>query len=97
MGAVNHKRAKNEAVGHPPYGLRLGDNGKQLVAEPTEAAVVELMRGWHSAGWSFRRITRELNERGITTKRGRAWSHPAVACVLRGVEQRLTLQHGKAS
>ncbi len=81
--ALAVKRANGERVGTIPYGFDLGEDGKTLVANEIEQAVLADIRTRRSQGWTLQRIANDLSERGIATKKGRArWSHQAVAGML---------------
>ena len=58
--------------GIPPYGYRL-DDGK-LAIEPAEARWVKQIFDWYlTKNMGVVAISRELNERGVTTRRGERW------------------------
>jgi site-specific DNA recombinase len=72
--------------GIPPYGYRAVDNpdgaGSTLEPDPAEAAVVREMAASVLGGTSVYRVTQDLNDRGILSKKGQAWSVQAVRQVL---------------
>lgn len=82
-GAQSHKRARGEAIGHAPYGSRIGPDGRTLIPDPAEVANLDAMRRWRAEGWSDRAIARELQSRGVPTKRGGPWTHPVVGKLLK--------------
>jgi len=87
--ARDHKRARGEAIGPPPFGSNVGPDGRTLEDNPAEAAVLAEIRQWHAEGWTFRAIARELNRLGVPTKRGaKGWSHPTVANLIRAAHRR---------
>jgi hypothetical protein len=61
------------AGGAPPYGYRA--EGRALVPDQTEIAVLVRMRQWAGNGLSRRAIAARLNAEGTPTKRGGLW-HP---------------------
>ena len=61
------------AGGAPPYGYRA--EGRALVPDPAESAVLARMRQWAGDGLSRRAIAGRLNAEGVPTKRGGRW-HP---------------------
>jgi DNA invertase Pin-like site-specific DNA recombinase len=77
-------RAKAERGGYvgggPPFGWRV--EGKQLVEVPAEQAVIARMRTLQAKGGSTRSIAVALNAEGLTSKRGKPWSHVRVWAVL---------------
>ncbi len=78
------KRVKAERGGYvgggPPFGYRA--EGRELVPDEKEQALIARMRAMHEAGDSTRAIAAQLNAEGITTKRGRPWSHVGAWAVL---------------
>jgi len=79
-----HKRSKGEAIGHAPYGQRLGPDGRTLIPDAAERATLAELRRWQAEGRTLRAMAAELDRRGVPTKRGaRAWSHKVVAKILR--------------
>lgn len=79
-----HKRAKCERIGQVPWGFTLDPDGRTLVANEEERALTALMRQWQAAGWSHRKIARELDRLGVPTKRGGpSWRHATVGSILR--------------
>jgi DNA invertase Pin-like site-specific DNA recombinase len=86
-GAMRHKKSKGERVGQVPYGSRLEPDGRTLVADAGELHALALIRQARSEGLSLRRIATLLTEHGIPTKNGgAAWSHTAVAEILKREE-----------
>ena len=87
--ALAVKRANGERVGTIPYGFDLDDDGKTLVANETEQAVLTEIREKRSQGWTLQRIASDLSDRDIATKKGRPrWSNQAVAYMLKHAECR---------
>lgn len=66
--------------GSPAFGQRSVDG--QLVADPAECQVIELIRRHHKAGKSLQKIADWLNAQGYTTKRGQPWQRISVKRVL---------------
>lgn len=65
--------------GPPPYGYRVSEDGRRLVPEPSEGAVLEAARELHRAGLSLCAIGRALAERGHRPRGGGAWHHNTVS------------------
>jgi len=81
--AVDHKRRRGERLGQLPYGSKLAPDRRTLQAEPVEASTILVVRGWHDAGWSLRRIARELDVLGARPKNGGpTWSPSSVRRIL---------------
>jgi DNA invertase Pin-like site-specific DNA recombinase len=72
--ALRYKASKSERIGEIPYGYSLADNGVKLTVNVEEQARCHEMRQMKGNGMSWQRIADEMNARGITTKKGRAWT-----------------------
>ena len=66
--------------GSPAFGQRSVDG--ELVDDPEECQVIELIRRHHKCGKSLQKIADWLNEQGYTTKRGQPWQRISVKRVL---------------
>ncbi|OUC15387.1 MAG: recombinase [Alkalinema sp. CACIAM 70d] len=66
--------------GSPAFGQR-SVNG-ELVADPQESQVIELIRRHHKSGKSLQKIADWLNSNGYHTKRGQPWQRISVKRVL---------------
>jgi site-specific DNA recombinase len=81
--AMAYKRSKGERISRRiPFGSDLAEDGKTLVDNPTERAVLLSIREWQGQGWGTRKIATELNTRGVPTKLGGAWSHSSVRAIV---------------
>lgn len=79
---MRDRALRGEVLGRAPYGYRAVD--RHLRIEPSEARVVrEIFRRYLDEGEGVRVIARYLNEEGIRTRRGGAWSMVSVRGVLR--------------
>ncbi len=83
--ALAVKRSNGERVGAVSYGSDLADDGKTLLANAAEQAVIDEMRAMRAKGWTLQAIAEELTELGVPTKkkRSRRWTHQAVAGILK--------------
>ena len=83
--ALAVKRANGQRIGTIPYGSDLSDDGKTLVPNTAEQAVIVQIHEMRAAGMPLEHIAEELTERGVPTKTGRSrrWSHPTVARILK--------------
>lgn len=72
--AVQAKRARGLAHGHPPYGWS-ADASKRLQPHADEQAILARIRALRASGASWRAITETLNSEGVPSKLGGAW-HP---------------------
>ncbi len=66
--------------GSPAFGLQSIDG--ELVANPEEQQIIELIRRHHKSGKSLQQIADWLNQRGYSTKRGQEWKRISVKRVL---------------
>ncbi|MCU0566663.1 MAG: recombinase family protein [Oculatellaceae cyanobacterium Prado106] len=66
--------------GSPAFGQR-SLNG-ELVSDPQESQVIDLIRRHHKSGKSLQKIADWLNEQGYRTKRGQPWQRISVKRVL---------------
>jgi site-specific DNA recombinase len=73
--AMAHKKAKGEKLGGlVPYGYKLSEDGKTLVAELTEQELLEAIRVARQEGLSQRAVVADLARRGFTARAGTALS-----------------------
>lgn len=83
--ALGAKRRRGEKTGGDvPFGWSLGTDGKRLMEDAEEQAVIAEVHELRGRGWTLRAIGAELERRGILTKRGGTHWHPqTVSAVLR--------------
>ena len=82
--ALTHKRlVKRERVGLVPLGFDLGDDGKTLIVNNEEMALVRKIRALRAEGWGYARIARTMEEAGAKTKCGGRWRPWGVRYLLR--------------
>jgi len=77
--ALKAKRARGERAGNVPFGYRLADDGRSLIACDAERRILELIRQLREAGYTLRAIADSLNADGYRTRRGSAWRFEYVA------------------
>jgi DNA invertase Pin-like site-specific DNA recombinase len=82
--ALGVKRARGESTGAPPYGWRVGDDGRQLVPHDQEQRTIDTARSLRAAGSSYRSVRRELEERGLLSRTGKAFTLQALVTMLSG-------------
>jgi len=80
--ALQHKIKNGQRVGSILFGFDLAADGKMLVPNEGEQATIRLMVRLRDAGYSYRAIAAELDDRGIKTKEGSAWLPASVRRVL---------------
>ncbi len=66
--------------GSPAFGQKAVDG--ELVDDPSEQEIIELIRRHHKSGKSLQQIANWLNENGYRTKRGSQWQKISVKRVL---------------
>ncbi|MEO0532435.1 MAG: recombinase family protein [Cyanobacteria bacterium P01_A01_bin.123] len=79
------RRAKAGSGGYAGYGSpAFGQNSVdgELVDDPTECQIIDLIRRHHKSGKSLQKIADWLNQQGYTTKRGQSWQRISVKRVL---------------
>jgi site-specific DNA recombinase len=80
--ALSHKRSNGERVGNIQFGYRLCADGKHVVPDSNEQAVIAAIGGMRARGTSLRRIASDLNNRGFRTRRGSPWRLESIARVV---------------
>ncbi len=68
--ALAHKKAKGERTGTVKYGCRLSNDGRSLIADPYEQALVEKAKELKASGLSLRKIGAALEVEGYTARNG---------------------------
>ena len=81
--SMRARALEGRALGRTSYGYRIGPDGR-LAVVPDEAEVVRLMfRLYTEEGLGIRLIAQRLNDQGMRTRRGGAWSLAAVHDLLK--------------
>ena len=80
--SLKYKRLHREVYNHAPYGFDAVD--KMLIENPTELAVVELVRERREDGWSLQMIADALNEDRVPTKLNGRWHARTAKNILDG-------------
>ena len=79
------RRAKAEQGGYVGYGSPMFGqrslNG-ELIEDPIEQQIIELIRRHHKSGKSLQDVADWLNQNGYKTKRGQQWQRVSVKRVL---------------
>jgi DNA invertase Pin-like site-specific DNA recombinase len=76
--ALAVKKARGESTGTPPFGYRLGDDGRSLVADAQEQASLAALRSLRAQGHSFRGVRAEATSRGLLSRSGAPFTLQAV-------------------
>lgn len=73
--AMSHKRANHSRTSlHSPYGYAITSDGKSLVEDTAEQAMITCIRKAKADGLSQRAIITELSRQGFTTRKGTNFS-----------------------
>lgn len=69
--AMAHKRTNHERTSlHAPYGYQIEPDGKTLVADESEQALLDAIREARQRGLSQRAVVADLERQGFTTRKG---------------------------
>ena len=81
--AMRRRAVRGQALGRPPYGYCVGEDGR-FEPVPQEADVVRyIVRMYLNEGLGIRRIAQRLNAEGYRTRRGGNWSMVTIRDLLR--------------
>lgn len=69
--ALQAKKARGERTGAIPFGSSLAGNGKDLVGNPIEQAVIDEARALKTEGLSLRGVAQALAKRGFYSRNGK--------------------------
>jgi site-specific DNA recombinase len=73
--ALAHKKAQGHKTGGDvPYGFTLAADGKTLIADGDEQALLDAIRNARQRGLSQRGVVAELTQQGFVTRKGTAFS-----------------------
>lgn len=71
--ALRHKRAQGKRAGNVPFGYRVDSDGKTLIPEPSEVALLDTMRQLRGQGLTLAMVAERLNRAGYRTRQGSPW------------------------
>ncbi len=80
---LQEKARLGQAIGRPPYGYRIGDDGRYEVDEQEATVVRRIFDLYLHDGLGIRRVAQRLNADGYQTRRGRNWSMVTIRDLLR--------------
>ena len=81
--ALGHLRQQGVRIsGHPPFGFKLADDGRHLIEDQAEQAVLKDIVARRQAGASYGRLANHLNNLGIPPKASAKWQPASVRAVL---------------
>lgn len=72
----------DKPAGVVPFGYQYTSDKKHVVVDPGEAATVRMMFSAAQKGESLQRIAELLNDKGMTTRSGKAWTRGLVHSIL---------------
>lgn len=82
--ALGHLRDQGVRIsGHPPYGYRLGEDGRHLIADEAEQATLHDIVARRVAGASYGNIAQHLTQVGVPPKAGKCWHPASVRAILK--------------
>lgn len=81
--AMKAKAIRGEGLGKPPYGYKIGIEGKLDLMSGESDTVRLIFNLYNQENMGMRRIVSRLNEIGIATRSGRGWSIVTVRDILR--------------
>ena len=81
--AMKAKAIRGEGLGKPPFGYKIGSDGKLEVVSGEGDTVRLIFDLYTKENMGMRRIVRYLNEQGVATRSGGGWSIVTVRDVLR--------------
>jgi site-specific DNA recombinase len=82
MGMLQKAQEGKWTVSLPPFGYKSIDTGNELDIEPQEALIVKEIFSLYLKGKGMLKIARELNERGIKTRKNKTWSNNTISYIL---------------
>lgn len=82
---IRMRRKRGDVMGQPPYGrlFARGDGGRVVLVEDPERPVQPILDALRDADGNIAETARLLNDRGVPSRYGRAWSPPALRGTLR--------------
>lgn len=81
--ALQLKKQRGELTGVAPYGYRVADDGKSLVPDPHECAVLDQVRALRASGLSIRRVQEEATTIGLLGRTGKPFTIAAIHHMVR--------------
>jgi putative DNA-invertase from lambdoid prophage Rac len=84
----NRRRERGEVIGRAPYGWKIDPNGRKLVMNEEEYAIVTRVRELHRSGLSSRKLVAKLNASGARNRAGGIFSRTQVSRMLARPEGR---------
>lgn len=83
--ALAVKIKNRQRVGKIRYGFDLGQDGKSLIENPQEQAVLIRIQTMRNEGLSFPKIADRLNSENVPTKEGKTWAPTTIWQIMKRV------------
>ena len=80
---VDYKRPRGESLGECPYGFMVGTDGKTLIENPSEQAVLTTIKAYREQGLSMRAIVTEAERAGLLSRKGKPFQLTQIANMLK--------------
>jgi DNA invertase Pin-like site-specific DNA recombinase len=90
--AMGIAKRQGRRVGHLPWGRTVSEDGRMLIVNEEEVAVLEEIRRLRHRGLTLDDISRELNERGLSNRQGRPWKPSFIGQLLERHGDGITLR-----
>jgi DNA invertase Pin-like site-specific DNA recombinase len=84
--ALAVKKSRNEFTGNAPYGFRISDDGKTLIADQDEQLTLATLQILRSKGLPFRQLRQAATERGLLSRTNKPFTLQAVYAMLRDIK-----------
>ena len=81
--ALEHKKRNGKVYGHPPYGVDVSEDGKDLVPNEAEQKTLKYIFQWRGEGASLYVVATRLNDLGVPGKKGGKWHPATIAHIVR--------------
>ncbi len=82
--ALQYKKKKGQKTGgYVPFGYQLASDGKTLIKNPQEQAIIREVKKLNQKGYSNNIIAQILNEKGYPTKLKKIWTHAQVGRIIK--------------
>lgn len=77
---LEHKKKLGHSLGHIPFGFNRVDG--KLVKSNYEQKIIRNIKRWKREGKSYQWIADKLNEKGVSSRRGKKWHKSSLWCIL---------------
>ena len=92
-GRKTKAKAGSKACGVAPYGYKWNSKA-EIEIDTDRAEIVKDIFSLYNNGYSLQKISDKLNDRGITTDRGKSFSKQAISVILKNDFYAGTITHG---